>query len=151
MVWASACHAVQSKKKTIAHPRTASPAALATRPIGTPPTAAGAERHGLGAVLLISKGRRCGCGTMARGWHRCGTMARGWHRCGTAPPGDADAERRGLVALDAERWHTPDQDPDHEHGLLRMRNRMGGQSGQRHKCKRTIGPTDKPSLSFGPE
>lgn len=129
MVRASDCHAVQSKKEMIAHARTASPTALATRPIGTPSIAADAERCGLGAALLISRGSPCGCGTMARGWHRCGT----------GPPAAADAERRGPA----------DQNSDRGHGLLRMRNRMGVPPADWHKCRRTIGPTDKPSLWEG--
>lgn len=102
--------------RTIARARTASPAILATRPIGMPSTTADAERHGLGAVLLISRGRPC----------RCGTKARGWHQCGTAPPDSADAERwqpgpallitlrrpheRGTVGLadqNADHWRRP--------------------------------------------
>lgn len=104
MVRAAAWPIVQRTKETIARARTASPAALATRPIGAPSIDADAEGHGLGAVLLISRGRPCGCGTMARGWHRCGTGL----------PNNADAER----------WRTPDQDSDHGHGLLRTQIRM---------------------------
>lgn len=69
--------------RTIARAHMSSPAALATRPIGRPSTAANAEWHGLGAVLLISRGSPRGCGTKARGRHQCGT----------APPDGADAER----------------------------------------------------------
>jgi hypothetical protein len=69
--------------RTIARAHMSSPAALATRPIGTLSTAADAERHGLGVVLLISRGRPCGCGTKTRGRHQCGTV----------PPDDANAER----------------------------------------------------------
>jgi hypothetical protein len=122
---------VKSKRKTIAPARTASPAILATRPIGTPSTAADAEGHGLGVALLISRGMPCGCRTMARGWHRCGT----------GPP----------TAADAERWHAPDQNSDHGHGLLRMRNRSSVPIPDWHKNRRTICPTDKPSLWEGLE
>lgn len=81
---ADQCRFAGSHRKN-APARTASPAVLVTRPIGTPSIAADAERHGLGAVLLISRGRPCGCGIKARGRHRCGT----------APPDVADAERLG--------------------------------------------------------
>jgi hypothetical protein len=102
--------------RTIARARTASPAALSTRPIGRPSTAVDAEGHGLGAVLLISRGRPCGCGTKGKGWHRCGT----------APPDGADAERQqpwpalritprrpyeretvGLADQNADHWRKP--------------------------------------------
>ena len=119
MVGAAACDPVPDKRETIAPARTASPAALPTRTIGTPSTTADAEGHGLGAVLLISRGRPC----------ECGTMTRGWRRCGTEPHAAADAERRGPA----------DQDPDHGQGLLRMRNRIGVPIQDCHKCKRTMG------------
>lgn len=126
MVRAAAWPIVQRIKETIARARTPSPAALATRPIGTPSIAADAEGHGLGAVLLISRGSPCGCGTVARGWHRCGT----------GPPNSADAERRGPA----------DQNSDHGHGLLPVRNRSGVTIPDWHKNRRTIRPTDKRSL-----
>jgi hypothetical protein len=110
--------------------RTASPAALATRPVSAPPIDADTERHGLGAVLLISKGRPC----------ECGTVARGRHRCGTDPP----------AAADAERWHAFDQNSDHGHGPLRMRNRSYVTVGDWHKCRCTISSayvTDRTGLS----
>jgi len=124
MVRASACHAVQSKKEMIAHARTASPAALATRPIGTPSIDADAEGHGLGVVLLISRGRPCGCGTKARGWHRCGT----------APPDVADAERLGpgpALLITLRRPHErgtvglADQNADHWRRPLPTQNGSG--------------------------
>lgn len=131
MVRAAAWPIVQRIKETNGRARTPSPAALATRPIGTPSTDADAEGHGLGAVLLISRGRRCGYGTMVRGWHRCGTGP--------------------LAAADAERWHAPDQNSDHGHGLLRMRNRSSVPIPDWHKNRRTIRPADKPSLWEGLE
>ena len=130
MVGAAACHAVQSKRETIAPARIPSPGVLATGPIKGLAIATGAERCGLGAALLISRGRPCGCGTMASGWHRCGT----------GPPAAADAERRGLA----------DQDSDHGHGLLRMQNPNGVTVPDWHKCRCTIGSayiTDRPGLS----
>ena len=130
MVRAAACEPVANKRETIAPARTASPAALATRPIQGLAPAVDPERCGLGAALLISRGRRCGCGTMGRGWHRCGPMA----------PAAADAERRGPA----------DQNPDHGRGLLRMRNRSGVTVPDWHKCRRAISSaymTYKPGLS----
>jgi hypothetical protein len=50
---ADQCRLAGSHRKN-ARARTASPAALSTRPIGTPSTAVDAEGHGLGAVLLIT-------------------------------------------------------------------------------------------------
>lgn len=101
MVWAATAAAMAQQREPIACARTPSHADLATRPIGTPSTDADAERCGLGAALLISRGRRCGRGTMARVWHRCGT----------APP----------AAADAERWRVADQNSDQGRGLLLIR------------------------------
>lgn len=112
---------VQRIKETIAHARTASPAALATRPIGRPSTAVDAEGHGLGAVLLISRGRPRGCGTKARGWHQCGT----------APPDGADAERWQPGPAQRDQQRRPhergtaglaDRNADHWRALLLAQN-----------------------------
>lgn len=120
---ADQCRFVGSHR-TIAPARIPSPAVLATRPIGTPSTAADAERHGLWAVLLISRGRPCGCGTKGKGWHRCGT----------APPDVADAERWGpgaalLITLrrpyERRTVGLADQNADHWRRSLLTQNGSG--------------------------
>lgn len=110
---ADQCRLAGSHRR-IARARTASPAALSTRPIGTPSTAANAEGHGLGAVLLISRGRPCGCGT--------------------APPDGADAERwqpRPALLITLRRPHErrtvglADQNADHWRRPLLTQNGSG--------------------------
>lgn len=114
MVGAAACGPVPEKGEMIAPARTPSPAALPTRPIGTPSAAADAEPERLGTALLIDRGRPC--------------------RRGTGPPFAADAEPRwpeAALLISTRRPHergtvrSADQDSDHWRKLLRTSLRTG--------------------------
>ena len=114
--------------RTIAPARVSAPAALATRPIGTLSIDADAEWHGLGAVLLISRGSPRGCGTKTRGRHQCGTV----------PPDGANAERwqpRSALRIALRSVHErgtvelADQNADHWRALLRTQIRIACQYG----------------------
>jgi hypothetical protein len=134
--------------RTIARARMASPAALSTRPIGTPSTAADMERQQPGPALRITPRRPCGCGTAgladqnADHWRRplLTQNGSGWlitivitgarrYGCGSGSLADTAADHRRLPIL--------------------VRISIRGRSADWHKYKRTSEGTDKPSLWKG--